>query len=258
VPRVTECRAWLCPRRIGLDPEATVGEAQGVPELMDITVGDLHVSLRVWQAVEKDQTPAVLLHATGKTASDWDVIASGLCAERTVYAVDLRGHGASDWPGTYSLKLFAQDVIGILDQLDIGAVDLVGHSLGGLVACLVAAEWQGNIHKLVLEDIGYPRPRPPGLPDRPAGELPFDWRMVEQVRPEIDDPDPGWADVVARITARTLLIGGGAASHIPQGYVAELADRLANARLTTIAAGHLVHETVPDEYLRTLIAFLDE
>jgi pimeloyl-ACP methyl ester carboxylesterase len=82
--------------------------------------------------------------------------------------------------------------------------------------------------------------------------------MVEQVRPEIDDPDPGWADVVARITAPTLLIGGGAASHIPQEYVAELADRLANARLTTIAAGHLVHETVPDEYLRTLIAFLDE
>ncbi|MFU8873275.1 alpha/beta fold hydrolase [Micromonospora sp. SL4-19] len=229
-----------------------------MPELMNITVGDLHFSLRVWQAVDKGKAPIVLLHATGKTARDWDVIASGLCVERTVYAVDLRGHGASDWPGTYRLKLFAQDVIGILDQLDIGAVDLVGHSLGGLVACTVAAERQGHVRKLVLEDIGFPHPRPPELPDRPAGDLPFDWHVVEQVRPEIDDPDPGWADIVARITAPTLLISGGAASPVPQKHVAELADRLADARLTAIEAGHLVHETLPDEYLGTLIAFLTE
>ncbi|SDZ41875.1 Pimeloyl-ACP methyl ester carboxylesterase [Micromonospora pattaloongensis] len=230
-----------------------------MPELMDIVVGDLHFSLRVWQAVDEDKTPTVLLHATGKTARDWDVIASGLCAERTVYAVDLRGHGTSDWPGTYSVNLFAKDVIGVLDQLDTGAVDLVGHSLGGLVACVVAAsERRGHIRKLVLEDIGFPHPRPPGLPDRPAGDLPFDWRVVEQVRPEIDEPDPGWAGIVARITAPTLLIGGGAASAVPQEHVAELADRLAEARLTTIAAGHLVHETVPDDYLTTVIAFLAE
>ncbi|MFB6395882.1 alpha/beta fold hydrolase [Polymorphospora lycopeni] len=229
-----------------------------MPELMDIAVGELHFSLRVWQAADMDKTPTVLLHATGKTACDWDVIASGLCAQRTVYAVDLRGHGASGWPGTYSLKLFTQDVIGILDQLHIGAVDLVGHSLGGLVACGVAAERQAHVRRLVLEDIGYPHPRPPGLPDRPAGDLPFDWHMVEQIRPEIDDPDPGWADIVARITAPALLIGGGTASPIPQEHLAELADRLADARLTTIAAGHLVHQTAPDEYLRALIAFLTE
>jgi len=221
-------------------------------------VGDLHFSLRVWQAVDKKQAPVVLLHAMGTTARDWDVIASGLCAERTVYAVDLRGHGASDWPGTYSVKLFAQDVIGILDQLDIDKVDLVGHSLGGLVACVVAAERQGHVRKLVLEDVAFLHPRPPGLPNRPAGNLPFDWHMVEQVRPEIDDPDPGWADIVARITAPTLLIGGGETSPIPQQHVAELADRLADARLTTIEAGHLVHETAPDRYVRILIAFLTE
>jgi pimeloyl-ACP methyl ester carboxylesterase len=45
---------------------------------------------------------------------------------------------------------------------------------------------------------------------------------------------------------------------IPQEQLAELADRLADARLMTIAAGHLVHETVPDDYLKTLIAFLAE
>jgi hypothetical protein len=48
--------------------EATVGEAHGVHELMDIAVGDLHFSLLVWQAVDEDKTATVLLHATGKTA----------------------------------------------------------------------------------------------------------------------------------------------------------------------------------------------
>ncbi|PZG21267.1 alpha/beta hydrolase [Micromonospora craterilacus] len=228
-----------------------------MPELMDVTVGDLRLSLRVWRAVDRGGTPTVLLHATGKTARDWDVIAAGLAAERTVYAVDLRGHGASDWPGTYRLELFAHDVIGVLDQLDTGAVDLIGHSLGGLVACLVAAERPRHVRRLVLEDIPFPHPRRPKPPDRPAGELPFDWQVVAQVRPEIDDPDPGWAETVTRITAPTLLIGGGATSPVPQEHVAELADRLADARLTTIAAGHLVHTAAPDEYLTAVTAFLD-
>ncbi|WP_173060206.1 alpha/beta fold hydrolase [Phytohabitans houttuyneae] len=234
-----------------------------MPALMDVTVGELRLSLRVWRpddqgaATAAPTAPAVLLPATGKTARDWDTIASGLCAKRTVYAVDLRGHGASDWPGTYSLGLLAQDVAGILDRLDAGAVDLVGHSLGGLVACAVAADRPRHVRRLVLEDIGFPHPRPPGHPARPAGDLPFDWRVVEQVRPEIDDPDPGWAGIVARITAPTLLIAGGAASPVPQRHVAELADRLADARLVTVDAGHLVHETVPDAYLETLSAFLE-
>ncbi|MEV6815155.1 alpha/beta hydrolase [Micromonospora sp. NPDC051296] len=227
-----------------------------MPELRDITVGELRFSLRVWPAVDKDKTPAVLLHATGKTARDWDVIAAGLAAERTVYAVDLRGHGASDWPGTYRLELFAQDVIGVLDQLGTGEVDLIGHSLGGLVACLVAAEQQRQVRRLVLEDVPFPRPRLPGLPDRPAGQLPFDWQVVAQVRPEIDDPGLGWAETVTRITAPTLLIGGGATSPVPQEHVAELARRLAEARLTTIAAGHLVHAVAPHEYLTAVTAFL--
>jgi pimeloyl-ACP methyl ester carboxylesterase len=171
---------------------------------------------------------------------------------------DLRHAGETAEIAFGDTGTFAQDVIGILDQLEIGAVDLVGHSLGGLVACGVAAERHADVRKLVLEDIGFPHPRPRGLPERPAGDLPFDWRVVEQVRPEIDDPDPGWADIVARITAPTLLIGGGAASPVPQKHVAELADRLADARLTTIEAGHLVHDTIPDEYLRTLITFLTE
>ncbi|WP_189040776.1 alpha/beta fold hydrolase [Micromonospora sonchi] len=53
-----------------------------------------------------------------------------------------------------------------------------------------------------------------------------------------------------------VLIGGGTASPVSQQHVAELADRLADARLVTITAGHLVHETAPEAYLDAVTRFL--
>lgn len=215
------------------------------------------LALRVRRAAESGHPPAVLLPGTGTTAGDWDEIAEGLSARRDVYAADLRGHGASPWPGEYGIELFAEDVAGVLEQFG-GEVDLIGHSLGGLVACRVAADYPELVRRLVLEDIGVPYPREPNPPARPEVELPFDWRVVEQVRPQIDDPDPGWPAVFARITAPTLVIGGGTASPIPQQHVAELAERLADARLITIEAGHLVHRSEPEAFLTAVMPFLDD
>ena len=44
-----------------------------MPEVMSVAVGKLQFSLRGWRAVDNDKAPTVLLHATGKTARDWDV-----------------------------------------------------------------------------------------------------------------------------------------------------------------------------------------
>jgi pimeloyl-ACP methyl ester carboxylesterase len=223
---------------------------------MSVVVDSVRLSLRVWACARPSGPPVVLLPATGETAADWDVVATRLCTERLVYAVDLRGHGLSDWPGSYSLQLFADDVIGVLGQIGDEPIDMVGHSLGGLVACKVAASLPGRVRRLVLEDVPLPHPRPAAPSARPEGELAFDWRVVEQVRPEIDNPDPGWADIVARITATTLVIAGGASSRMPQAHVAELADRLPDGQLTTIDGGHLVHATRPEEFLKSLLAFI--
>ena len=200
----------------------------------------------------------MLLPATGETAEDWDVVASDLSGSRAVYAVNLRGHGASEWPGTYSIQLMAEDVAGLLSSgLSQTPVDLVGHSLGGLVACRVAASHPGSVRRVVLEDVGLLRPRPADPPPRPAGALAFDWRVVEQVRPEIDDFDPGWAGVVGSITAPTLVIAGGPSSPVPQEHIADLVERLDDGRMITIDAGHLVHATEPHAFTRELVSFLN-
>lgn len=203
-----------------------------------------------------DAPPLVLLHALGKGAVDWDGVAPAFARHWRVYALDLRGHGRSDWPGDYSLELMRHDVIGFLDALALDRVDLIGHSLGGLVAYLLAEKYPERVDRLVLEDVGVPLPRERTVPSRPDGDLPYAWEMVLAVRRQIDDPDPRWLERLSGITAQTLVVAGGAESHIPQDRVAELARRIPGGRNVTIPAGHLVHDAEPEAFTEAVLTFL--
>lgn len=220
-------------------------------------MGEVTLVVRTWQAQRDSRPPVVLVPATAENASDWDVVAGALSATRTVHAINPRGHGASDWPGTYSIALMADDLTALLPHLSERPVDLIVHSLGGLVAFAVTAAHPHLVARLVLEDVALLRPRTPATPARPPGELDFDWAMVEQVRPEIDTPHPRWAQVAAAITAPTLVIAGGAASPVPQEHVGDLVAALADGRLVTIEAGHLVHAGEPQAFIDAVRDFLD-
>lgn len=209
-----------------------------------------------WRADRQDHPPVVLLPGTGQTSAHWASVSGLLSVNRDVYAVDLRGHGRSDRPGTYSIALMADDVTELLPQL-AGSVDVIGHSLGALVACQAIAGHPLGVRRLVLEDVGLPHPREPAVPARPPGELDFDWAMVEQVRPEIDNPDPAWADLLRQIKPPTLVIAGGPSSFVPAAHVEELVNLVPDARLVTIDAGHEVHSNRPEEFLTAVRVFLD-
>lgn len=200
--------------------------------------------------------PLLLLHALGETSADWDVVLPTLEQSFTVYAVDLRGHGRSGRPGAYSLELMRDDVLALLDALGLPVVDVVGHSLGGFVAHLVAQHSPARVRRLVLEDVPAPLPREVVPPVRPPGDLDFDWDMVLAVRPQIDDPDPAWLEGLSRITADTLVVWGGPSSPVERDRVDKLVRRVPSASMTTVDAGHLVHATRPDEFLEVVLPFL--
>ena len=113
--------------------------------------------------------PMVLLHALGESAADWEDVAPVFAEYLQVYAPDLRGHGRSDWPGEYPLELMCADVAELLDALAPGRVDLIGHSMGGAVALLLAEQHPQRIGRLVLEDVMAPRPREAAVPSEPPG-----------------------------------------------------------------------------------------
>ena len=226
-----------------------------MPERRPVAAGGVVLSVLEWRCSSPQAPPVVLLPGTGSTARSWEAVATSVGASRTVLAVDLRGHGESDWPGSYSIALMAQDVGALLDAL-AAPVDLVGHSLGGLVALRVAAAQPRLVRRLVLEDVGMPHPRRPSPPARPEGELEFDWRVVEQVRPQVDDPDPGWPAVARSVAAPTLVVAGGPRTFVAAEHVAELVAALPDGRSVTLDTGHEVHEGDPAGFSRELLTFL--
>ncbi len=101
--------------------------------------------------------PIVVLHGFLEQGAAWQEVAERL--HRRVVAPDQRGHGRSGWVGTGGFYHF-WDYVGDLDALvdHLGApVDLVGHSMGGTVACLFAGTRPEAVRRLVLvEGLGPP------------------------------------------------------------------------------------------------------
>lgn len=219
-----------------------------------IDVGGVRIAYQVLGP--PDAAPLVLLHGLGETGEDWDVVAPHYAVEWRVHALDLRGHGQSDWPGAYSLELMRDDIAAFLDALHLDRVDLIGHSMGGYIALLFAERHPRRVNRLVLEDVGVPRPRERKPVTRPDGELSMDWAMVTAIKAQVDTPDPIWLDELSEITAETLVVGGGPTSHVPQKGIDELVERVQRGHLVTIPAGHCVHTTEPVAFVQVTLDFL--
>ena len=203
----------------------------------------------------------MLLHCLAGDADDWVEVAGSLASDgRWVVAPDMRGHGASGRTPGYSFALMRDDVLAMADALGLERFDLVGHSMGGSVAVLVAESAPQRLRRLVLEDTApatgkreFPVP-----PDEAPEEVPFDWAMLQALIAELNDPDPRAWDDLPSITAPVLVVGGGAASANDQGELAELAARVPDGRVVTVEVGHHVHRTAPDEWLARVRPFLTD
>ncbi len=80
--------------------------------------------------------------------------------------------------------------------------------------------------------------------------------MVSAIISQVNRGDPAAWDNLHKITAPTLLIGGGPESHIPQDRLAAAAARIPCCDLVTIPAGHHVHSTRPVEFANTVLGWL--
>ena len=96
--------------------------------------------------------PLVMLHGGAWRWQEYLSLIPSLGRRWRTYALDLRGNGRSGWiPDTYRLQDFAEDNAEFVSRLNAPAA-LVGHSIGGVIALMVAARYPGKVKALIIED----------------------------------------------------------------------------------------------------------
>ncbi|MEU7020476.1 alpha/beta hydrolase [Streptomyces sp. NPDC046203] len=116
------------------------------------------VRLAAWDFTEPGAPASgpgvLLLHGLMGSASHWAPAAEWLAPRHRTIALDQRGHGASEKPtGPYTCEAYVADAAAVVEDLGIGPVTLVGHSMGALTAWRLAAERPDLVRALVICDM---------------------------------------------------------------------------------------------------------
>lgn len=157
--------------------------------------------IHLYHEVHGSGRPLVLLHGGILTIDlTFGAVLPALAQDHQVIAVELQGHGhTADTDRPLQLDLLADDVAALLDHLGLDRVDVLGFSLGGLVATELAVRHPARVGRLVLAAVHF---RPDGYlpeindPARTSPRLPTEadfTRMQEAYTAVAPDPEHFWA-----------------------------------------------------------------
>ena len=119
-----------------------------------------------WES-QGEGVPVLLMHGLGYTREGWGPLRELLARRYRVVSFDNRGIGQSEIPpGPYTVEELAGDAAQVLDEAGVERAHVIGASLGGFAAQVLAAEQPERVHRLVLVGSS------PGGPHAPRGELP--------------------------------------------------------------------------------------
>lgn len=237
----------------------------------------------------------VLLHGGFGATEMMAGVMPELSAGRRVIAVDLQGHGRTadiDRPLRY--ESMAEDIAALIRQLGVGAVDVMGYSLGGGVAARTAIQHPEVVRRLVL--VSVPCRRSAWFPEVLAGmaqmgagsaepmkQSPL-WELYSRLAPRVEDwpilhvkmgellnLDYDWTEEVATLEMPVMLVAGDSDS-FPPAHAAEFyallggglrdagwdnSGRVTN-RLAIVPGGTHYDMFAQPELARVSVTFLDE
>lgn len=231
--------------------------------------------------------PVVLLHGAGGSSAMWTQLHTALRAGRAVYALDLPGHGRSapllDPP---TIEHYAAVVRAFLDEAGLERVAVVGHSMGGAVAQVLALEARDRVAGLglvgtgaklrVLPEILEAIPRDfEGSVERicrlcygPGAAPELVARGIAEMRKVAPSALLGdflacdrfdIRDRLPSIAVPTLAVVGEQDVMTPPKYAAYLADRIPGAQMAIVpGAGHMLPVEAPAALAERLRSFLTD
>ena len=98
------------------------------------------------------QPPLVILHGLLGSSRNWQTAGRDLSARFHVFALDLRNHGGSPHAADMSYAAMMNDVLEWLNAQQLPRVTLMGHSMGGKVAMLLASRHPERVERLIIVD----------------------------------------------------------------------------------------------------------
>lgn len=232
--------------------------------------------------------PLLIAHGLFGSARNWGVIAKRLSATRPVIAVDMRNHGGSAWADSHSYHDLAADLAEVID----GPNDVLGHSMGGKAAMVLALEKPNLVNRLVVADIApvtyeHSQEGPiaamrrvdlgavenradakaqlgelePGVPDFLLQSLDMKekrWRLNLDVLSAEMDKIIGFPNVNGAFDGPTLFLSGGTSDYVKREARPLIKSLFPNAKFAKIpGAGHWLHAEKPREFAAAVSAFLD-
>ena len=242
-----------------------------------------------------DHPPLVIAHGLFGSGRNWGVIARRLADRRLVVAVDMRNHGTSPRADRQSYADMAGDLAEVIGALG-GQVDLLGHSMGGKAAMMLALTQGALIRRLVVADIApvaYGHDQSPhihamrgldltDLASRGAADLrlqptipdaglrafflqSLDWKATPPVwRLNLDVLEAempqivGWPAVTGSYDHPALFLTGSESAYVKPEYRDQIRALFPKARFAKLlGAGHWLHADRPREFEETVRVFLD-
>jgi pimeloyl-ACP methyl ester carboxylesterase len=186
------------------------------------------VRLSVLELGDPAGLPLVMLHGMRDVAASLLPIAEPLARRWRVLLPELRGHGASDQPGCYTLEHYLFDQNKVMDALGLADAAWFGHSLGGQIAVRFAALFPQRVSSaIVVEGLG--PPERPGEADTQRWLAGYGARLMETLGiPERQRPLPDVEFAAGRLLVNNPRLD------------AERARALAAAATRRTATGELV------------------
>ncbi|MEO0380395.1 MAG: alpha/beta fold hydrolase [Pseudomonadota bacterium] len=238
-------------------------------------------------------TPVLIAHGLYGSGRNWGVIAKRLSDTRRVITVDMRNHGASFWDDDNSYAALAGDLAQVIDSIG-GPVDVVGHSMGGKAAMMLAHARPDTLRRLVIGDIapvGYSHTQMPYITAMRAvdlsvvtrrseantqlADLGVDGPLTSFLTQSLDVQAQRWRlnldalaanmdaildfpDLTSTYEGPTLFLSGGSSDYVKRSDRDTIQTLFSNARFVKIPqAGHWLHADNPRAFEGTVRAYLD-
>ena len=137
----------------------------------------------IYYEVHGQGQPFLFFSETACSGEIWKLFqAPEFSKDHMVIIHDYRGTGRSSKPSIdYTTRMFCDDAVALLDHLNVKDAIVLGHSMGGRVAQLLALEYPARVKKLILASTGASFPGGAGLPLQMCKEM-IEWGYEKYVR----------------------------------------------------------------------------